>query len=100
MIGPWEVGLNIISARNNMNLESLLKFYFDKPNPSDIDLLKTNKKDLIIVKYKKISLRKILSDYNIPGLKIEDYNPINDVESGEVRKLFENNFVILYSWKK
>lgn len=100
LIGPWNVGINIISSRNELKLESLNNYYFDNPRPSDKDLIKTNEKDLIIATSKKIALRKILSDTKIPGLSIEDYNPISNIESGTIRKLYENNFVCLYSWEK
>ena len=100
LIGPWNVGINIIGSRNELELESLNNYYFDNPRPTDKDLLKTNEKDLIIATSKKIALRKILSDTKIPGLSIHEYNPINDLESGTVTKLYENNFVCLYSWEK
>ena len=100
IIGPWNVGINIIYARNSENLDSLNHYYYEKAKPTDIDLLKTNKNELIIAASKKIALRKLLSDTNIPGLLIEEYNPLKDIEYGEVEKLYENNFVCLYSWKK
>ena len=100
LIGPWNVGINIISSRNEVKMESLQNYYFDNPRPTDTDLLKTNEKDLIIATSKKIALRKILSDTNIPGLVIREYNPIYDIESGTVTKIYENNFVCLYSWEK
>ncbi|MCW8848778.1 MAG: hypothetical protein OQJ81_02270 [Melioribacteraceae bacterium] len=100
LIGSWNVGINIISSCNNLNMDSLQNYYFDNPYPTDKDLLKTNKDELIIATGKKIALRKILSDTNIPGLVIEEYNPLNDIYSGTITKLYENNFVCLYSWKR
>lgn len=100
VIGPWNVGINIISARNSEKLESLNYYYFDKAKPTTTDLIKTNEEELIIAASKKRTLRKLLSDTKIPGLVIDEYNPIQDIEFGEVKKLFENEYVCLYSWKK
>ena len=100
LIGSWNVGINIVSSCNDVRMESLQNYYFDNPYPNDEDLIKTNQKELIIATGKKIALRKILSDTNIPGLSISAYNPINDIKTGTVIKLYENNFVCLYSWEK
>lgn len=100
VIGPWNVGINIISARNSEKLESLKNYYFDKAKPTTTDLIQTEETELIIAASKKRTLRKLLSDANIPGFVILEYNPIQDIEYGKVKKLYENEFVCLYSWEK
>lgn len=100
LIGTWGACIHAIYKRNGANVNYLNKYYFDKPEPNDLDLLKTKKETLIIVKQKKKWMRKTLSTMKIPGLVLNEYDPIKLISSGTVEKLFENDAVVLFRWKK
>lgn len=100
IIGPWNVGIDIIYARNGAKLDYFNKYYFDIPEPTDIDLIKTKKEKLIIAKYKKPTLRNAIADMNIPGLTFEEYYPEEIIECGKLEHLYENNYISLYKWEK
>jgi len=100
IIGPYHVAINIIQSRNGNDLYNFNNYFHDHPNPEFEDIIKTNKSELILAHNKKISLRKVISNLNIPGMAVEEYNPIESIKYGVVTKIFENNFVTLYQWKK
>lgn len=100
IIGPWRVGINVLKGRDGFNLDILNKYYFDKPDPTTGDLLSTNKDTLIIAESKKLPLRVYLSELGIPGMHFEHYDPIDKITVGRVEKIFENETVELYIWKK
>ncbi len=100
IIAPWSVGISLIKGRDGSDFQALNKYYFDKPYPSDEDIIKTNKNKLIIANEKKMSLRKVLAKTNFGGLVIEDYKPEETISLGKVTKIYENEAVSLFLWEK
>lgn len=100
VISPWSIGPSIIKGREGNDLSSMNKFYLNKPCPGNSDLLKTNKDILIIAESKKLPLRVMLSEFEIPGFNINYYNPGKNITVGSVEKIFENESVQLYEWNK
>jgi hypothetical protein len=100
VIGPWNVGVGIIFSRDGADLKYQNNNYYDHPEPNDTDLLKTGKRDLLVLKYKRNSLRKFLAELKITGLTLSEYNPKESIEIGKISKVYENNFVEVYYWQK
>lgn len=100
VIGPWSVGISVVKGRDGSSLSSFRNNYIEKSNPSSNDITKTKKDKLIIASAKKTPLRIALSKLNISGLDIEHYDPSNELKIGETKKIYENESVILYLWKK
>ncbi len=60
LIGPWSVGVNILKGRDGSNLDSINKYYFNKPCPDNKSLIQTDKNNLIIAESKKVSYKILL----------------------------------------
>ncbi|MBK8946965.1 MAG: hypothetical protein IPM32_17095 [Ignavibacteriae bacterium] len=100
VIGPWSVGVSVIKGRDGSNLNALKNFYIEKSCPKNCDIEKTKKEELIIASAKKIPLRVALSKLKLDGLQIEEYNPIKEITTGTVKKIYENESVTLFKWEK
>jgi hypothetical protein len=100
IIGAWDSGISVINGRDGFNLEALNKYYFDEPVPNENKIKETNMDSLLIVNQKKMPLRVLLSKLKISGLSIKPYNPNQEIETGKVKKLYENDAVLLYKWEK
>jgi len=100
IIGPWSVGVSLLKGREGSKIDSLNSYYFNKPNPENKDLLQTNKDKLIIAEAKKMPYRIALSKSNLPGLGIKLYDPIKKITVGKTKKIYENDYVVLFEWNK
>ncbi len=100
VIGDWYSSIAVILERNNWNFKILSDDYFDRSYPSDSDFLATGEDSLIVVCSKKPKLRKLVSKLPIEGFKLNIYNPAKRLKSGKTEKVYENDSVILYKWKK
>jgi len=100
IIGSWDSSIGVLTGKNNYSLEALNKYYFDKSCPTNMDILKTKMEKIVIAEQKKIPLRIMLAELNIPGMKLDLYNPKKEITTGKVTKLFENETVFLYNWEK
>ncbi len=100
VIGSWDISVGVLTGKNSYSLEVLNKYYFDQPCPTDNDILRTEKEKLVIAEQKKIPLRVLLADLNIPGMGINIYEPEKEIKNGTVSKLYENDAVLLYNWEK
>ncbi len=100
IIGDWGSSVGIILTRDNWEFNSLCNHYYDRPFPSQTDINETGEDSLIIVAGKKQSLRKLMSKLPLKGLELHPYNPFVKIKEGRIQKIFENDSVTLYSWKK
>ena len=100
VIGAWDPGISVIYGRDGFSLEALNKYYFDEPNPNESKIERTNKDSLLIVEQKKVPLRVLLSKLKISALNLKPYYPDKEITKGKVKKLYENDTVLLYKWKK
>ncbi|MCP5064836.1 MAG: hypothetical protein GY936_20645 [Ignavibacteriae bacterium] len=100
VIGSWDISVGVLTGKNSHSLDVLNKYYFDQPCPTDNDILRTEKEKLVIAEQKKIPLRVLLADLNIPGMGINIYEPEKEIKNGTVSKIYENDAVLLYSWEK
>ncbi len=100
LIGAWDPGITVLYGRNGFDLTALNEYYFDEPTPNEEKIEETNMDSILIVNQKKIPLRVLLSKLKIKGLNIKKYNPNKEIHTGEITKLYENDAVQLYKWKK
>ncbi len=99
MIGDWGAAVGVALARFDWNFDDISNKYFDRPFPTDQDLLATNEDSLIIIHSKKSDFRRMVARLPIPGVAIEPYDPYSAIQSGSVKKLYENDALTLYLWK-
>lgn len=100
VVGPYSVGINIVKSRDGFNLNSVNSYYINKSRPSNEDLLKTNHGRLIIAEAKKPYFRVLLSNIGFPGLEMNNYDATKEIVIGTTKKIFENEYVILFLWDK
>jgi len=100
VVAPYSVGVNIVKSRDGFNLNSVNSYYLNKSRPSNEDLLKTNHERLIIAEAKKPYFRVLLSKIGFPGLELNNYDATKEIVIGTTKKLFENEYVILFLWDK
>lgn len=100
VIGPWSVGISVVKGRDGSNLNAFKNNYIEKSCPHNEDIIKTKKEKLIIASAKKIHLRVALSKLHLSGLQIENYDPSLEINIGSIKKIYENESVILYKWEK
>ncbi len=100
IIGSWEPGINVLYGRDGFNLAELNKYYFDAPFPSENEIKCTKKDSVLIVSQKKTPLRILFSYLHITSMNIPKYEPKRKIKTGIISKLYENDSVLLYKWKK
>jgi hypothetical protein len=98
IVAPWSVGISILKGRDGSSVDSLNTYYYDKPCPVNEDLLYTKKDKLIIAEAKKMPYRVALSKLDFTGLEINLYDPTEIITIGKTKKIFENQYVLLYEW--
>jgi len=100
IIGHWRNSIGITLAAYGWDFDKLSSSYIEKKNPTTSDLLNTGEDSLIIVKSKKDKLRAYLIKLGIPWFQKDDYDPLTSIRIGAVRKIIENDSVIIYRWDK
>ncbi|MEE9432435.1 MAG: hypothetical protein V3V16_15420 [Melioribacteraceae bacterium] len=100
IIGSWDTSIGVMIGKNNCTIETLNKNYIDNASPTNDDILKTNKNNLVIAEQKKPLLRTFLAKLKIPGMGINLYDPKKEIKNGIISKLYENDSVLLYNWEK
>ena len=99
VVSGWYPGVGVTMGRFGWDLEKVSTGFYMQENPNEDFLLKVPHDSLVIATQKRSNLRKKMSGLPLPGFSLDIYNPQNNF-SGDVKKLYENESVILYKWKK
>ncbi len=100
IIGDWNTSVGVILSKEDMDLNFLTNNYYDCPFPKEKDIQMTKEDSLIILACKKNILRQKLAELPVQGLKIEPYNPAEEITTGKTEKIYENNSLVIYYWTK
>jgi hypothetical protein len=98
IIGPWNCTIGVASARYRGDFNKISNKYINKAEPETDDIEKLGQKSLIIVAKKYGKIRVLLNRLPVIALKIDNYNPIESIQVGSVKHLFENRAVSIFRW--
>jgi len=100
--GDWQAGVPITLSKYGWDFERLQRNFFsiDPRISKDSLLLKTGEKSLIIALSKKDGLRRRLNQMGAPLLVDEDFDEKVLSGTGTMRKLVDNESVMVYKWER
>jgi len=100
IIGHWSSAPGVTLGKYGWDFEKLSSNYIEKRAPTTNELIKIGEKTIIIVKSKKDKIRDYLSKSGIQIFRMDEYDPLTSIKIGSIRKVFENDPVIIYRWDK
>jgi hypothetical protein len=102
IIGKWKSSVPIVLAKYGWNLDKLSENYIESgsANYDESVLLKTGEKSLLIIMEKRDKIRLQLMKWGVPGFLKQELDPLHMNNVGTVRKILENDTVIVYRWDR
>lgn len=100
LLGDWNNGVAISVARHGWSEDSLTDNFLETHRADNWDLYKTRQSSIVLTVRKQSKARLWLATLPPPLFKLKPYDVRNEINLGTLRKLYENDAIILYQWGK